>query len=44
MATTATLERTASPITPIDVSLAELYAEDRWQEPFRRLRAEAPIQ
>ncbi|MCB2089652.1 MAG: cytochrome P450, partial [Sphingomonadaceae bacterium] len=31
-------------IDPIDVSRKELYAEDRWQEPFRRLRAEAPIQ
>lgn len=28
---------------PFDVSRAELYAEDRWQEPFRRARAEAPI-
>ena len=44
MATAAPLERTASPIAPIDVSLPELYSEDRWQEPFRKLRAEAPIQ
>ena len=44
MATAATLDRTASPIAPIDVSEAVLYAEDRWQEPFRKLRAEAPIQ
>ena len=44
MATAATLERTASPIAPIDVSLPELYAEDRWQDLFRKLRAEAPIQ
>ena len=28
---------------PFDVSRAELYAEHRWHEPFRRLRAEAPI-
>ncbi|MBY0421900.1 MAG: cytochrome P450, partial [Parvularculaceae bacterium] len=28
---------------PFDVSRAELYAEDRWQAPFRRLRAEAPV-
>jgi len=28
---------------PLDVSRAELYTEHRWQEPFRRLRAEAPI-
>ncbi len=38
------LEATKAAIEPIDVSLAELYAEDRWQEPFRKLRAEAPIQ
>jgi cytochrome P450 len=44
MATTAPLDRTLSPIAPIDVSRPELYAEDRWQEPFRKLRAEAPIQ
>ena len=44
MASTAAPERTASPIAPIDMSLAALYAEDRWQEPFRKLRAEAPIQ
>lgn len=30
-------------LDPFDVSRAELYAEDRWQEPFRRARAEAPI-
>ena len=28
---------------PLDVSRAELYAEDRWHAPFRRLRAEAPV-
>ncbi|HQV04617.1 MULTISPECIES: cytochrome P450 [unclassified Novosphingobium] len=44
MASTATLERTASPIEPIDVSRPELYSEDRWQDLFRKLRAEAPIQ
>jgi cytochrome P450 len=26
-----------------DVTRAELWAEDRWQEPFRQLRAEAPV-
>jgi hypothetical protein len=31
-------------LAPIDVAVPELYAEDRWQGPFRRLRAEAPIQ
>jgi cytochrome P450 len=30
-------------VDPFDVSRAELYAEHRWQEPFRRLRAEAPV-
>ncbi|MFM5917059.1 MAG: cytochrome P450 [Novosphingobium sp.] len=44
MATAAPLERDVSPIAPIDVSDAALFAEDRWQEPFRKLRAEAPIQ
>ncbi len=34
---------TEEPVDPLDVSRAELYAEDRWQEPFRRLRAEAPV-
>lgn len=42
MATVLEAEKTR--IEPIDVSRAELYAEDRWQEPFRKLRAEAPIQ
>ncbi|PKB19204.1 cytochrome P450 [Novosphingobium kunmingense] len=41
---TAAVERSAEPLAPIDVSRPELYAEDRWQEPFRRLRSEAPIQ
>lgn len=40
----AALDRTISSIDPIDVARPELFAEDRWQEPFRRLRAEAPIQ
>ncbi len=44
MATTATLDRAVAPLAPIDVSLAELYSEDRWQEPFRTLRGAAPIQ
>lgn len=42
MATTLAPEKTV--FDPIDVSLAELYTEDRWQEPFRKLRANAPIQ
>lgn len=28
---------------PYDLSSAALYAEDRWQQPARRARAEAPI-
>jgi len=30
-------------IDPLDVSRAELYRDDTWHEPFRRLRAEAPV-
>lgn len=39
-----TFERIASLIPPIDVARPELFAEDRWQEPFRELRAKAAIQ
>ncbi|MGN6691948.1 MAG: cytochrome P450, partial [Sphingopyxis sp.] len=28
---------------PLDVSRAEMWREDRWQEPMRQLRAESPI-
>lgn len=44
MATAADLSVKPSSIDPIDVSRKELYAEDRWQEPFRQLRHHAPIQ
>ena len=30
-------------IDPLDVSQRELYAEDRWREPFRELRANHPV-
>ena len=30
-------------IDPLDVSRPELYAEDRWQAPFRQLRETAPV-
>jgi cytochrome P450 len=30
-------------IDPLDVSRPELYRDHLWQEPFRRLRAEAPV-
>jgi cytochrome P450 len=40
----ATLLREAAPaIDPFDVSRPELYRDDTWGEPFRRLRAEAPV-
>lgn len=31
-------------LAPIDVARPELFAEDRWQEPFRTLRDQAPVQ
>jgi cytochrome P450 len=37
------LKPASATVDPFDVSRAELYAEHRWQEPFRRLRAEAPV-
>ncbi|MBB4154962.1 cytochrome P450 [Sphingomonas jinjuensis] len=33
----------AHPVDPLDVSRAELYAEDRWQQPFATLRETAPV-
>lgn len=39
----ATLVETAAEVDPLDVSRAELYRDDQWHEPFRRLRAEAPV-
>ena len=36
--------QTALGIAPIDVSDPALYRTDTWQEPFRRLRAEDPVQ
>jgi cytochrome P450 len=30
-------------VDPLDVSVASLYTEHCWHEPFRRLRAEAPV-
>ena len=37
------LKDPAPEVNPWDVSRAELYANDVWQEPFRQMRAEAPI-
>lgn len=44
MAAVADLTVKPAEIDPIDVTRAELYTEDRWQEPFRLLRKHAPIQ
>ncbi|MFN2099029.1 cytochrome P450 [Altererythrobacter sp. MF3-039] len=44
MATAAVDRVKEAEIDPIDVTRAELYTEDRWQEPFRQLRKQAPIQ
>ena len=38
------LKNTVEPaVDPLDVSRAEFYRDDTWHEPFRRLRAEAPV-
>ena len=37
------MEPDAEHIDPLDVSRSDLYRDDGWQEPFRRLRAEAPV-
>lgn len=40
----ATLAQEAYPsVDPFDVSRPELYRDDTWHEPFRRLRAAAPV-
>ncbi len=41
--TAAPARNTARPLTPIDVSDAALYTEDRWQEPFAQLRETMPL-
>ncbi len=43
MATLAKDARMVYPVDPLDVSRAELYRDDTWHEPFRQLRAEAPV-
>jgi cytochrome P450 len=37
------LKDTDQDVNPWDVSRAELYAQDAWQEPFRQMRQDAPI-
>lgn len=34
---------TARALTPVDLSDAALFTEDRWREPFAQLRGEAPV-
>ena len=43
MATLAEQMVGAGTVDPFDVSRPELYRDDVWQEPFRRLRAESPV-
>ena len=40
---TAITQEFGQAIDPLDVSRAEIYRDDTWHEPFRRLRAEAPV-
>ena len=44
MATATDVKVKDSQIDPIDVTDPALFSEDRWQEPFRQLRQDAPIQ
>ena len=43
MATLAPETAQSRPVDPLDVSRAELYRDDIWPAPFKRLRAEAPV-
>ena len=43
MATLAEPQMQQVAVDPFDVSRPELYAEDRWQEPFRQLRETSPV-
>ncbi|UZK67648.1 cytochrome P450 [Sphingomonas sp. M1-B02] len=43
MATLATENAPEHAVDPLDVSRPELYRDDTWHEPFRKLRAEAPV-
>lgn len=43
MATLAPAAPQSPAIDPLDVSRAELYRDDTWHAPFKRLRAEAPV-
>jgi cytochrome P450 len=37
------IRETPAIVDPLDVSRADLWREDKWQEPMRQLRAESPI-
>ena len=43
MATLAPETHSNRAVDPLDVSRAELYRDDTWPTPFKRLRAEAPV-
>ena len=43
MATLAPAPTTTPAAAPLDVSRAELYRDDTWHAPFKRLRSEAPV-
>jgi len=43
MATLAPVIEDAKAIDPLDVSRADLYRDDVWQEPFRQLREQSPV-
>ena len=43
MATLASEAVESFPVDPLDVSRPELYRDDRWQAPFAKLRADAPV-
>ncbi|GAA4761342.1 cytochrome P450 [Stakelama sediminis] len=43
MATSVDAPASPAAVDPLDVSRPELYRDDCWQEPFARLRAEAPV-
>ncbi|AJP70623.1 cytochrome P450 [Sphingomonas hengshuiensis] len=43
MATLAPETAPGSRVDPLDVTRPELYRDDTWHEPFRQLRAEAPV-
>ncbi|MBS0254509.1 MAG: cytochrome P450 [Proteobacteria bacterium] len=43
MSASATFAQPAHPAIDFDPSAVELFTEDRWEAPFRQLRAEAPI-